>query len=147
MKVIIMAVTYINDSARDMLMKMDGFNVPMEVTGPDAWIHNILDILFLEKGTYSDTPELGIDLNSITYLTTDEMVRYISDQLTAQTQKYLPDVPLSNLTVSIKETENSDYVLNISVAFSVNYGTVSRSAFVSVKNKIIDYIVEKFDMT
>lgn len=142
-----MAVRNLNDDGRskDVLFQMSDYNVPLIVNGPDAWTHNILDILFLEKGTYSDSPELGVDLNSITYMDVDSTVSYVSSELNYQVRKYLPDLPVTNLVITTKPTTTDDTVLNIQITFSLEYGNITKSAFVSLRDRVVDKIVDKFD--
>ena len=142
-----MAVRNLNDDgkSKDVLFQMSDYNVPLIVNGPDAWTHNILDILFLEKGTYSDSPDLGLDLNSITYMDVDSTVSYVSSELNYQVRKYLPDVPVTNLTVTTKPTATDESVLNIQITFSLDYGRITKSAFVSLRDKLVDKIVDRFD--
>ncbi len=142
-----MAVRNLNDDGRskDVLFQMSDYNVPLIVNGPDAWTHNILDLLFLEKGTFSDSPDLGLDLNSITYMDVDSTVDYVTEELNRQVSVYMPDVPVTNLTVTTKPTASDETVLNILISFSLDYGNITKSAFVSLRDKVVDKIVDRFD--
>lgn len=142
-----MAIRNLNDDgkSKDVLFQISDYNVPLIVNGPDAWTHNILDLLFLEKGTYSDSPEMGLDLNSITYMDVDSTLNYVSQELNYQVKKYLPDVPVTNLAVTTKPTATDETVLNILITFSLDYGNITKSAFVSLRDKIVDRIVDRFD--
>ena len=142
-----MAIRNLNDDgkSKDVLFQISDYNVPLIVNGPDAWTHNILDLLFLEKGTYSDSPEMGLDLNSITYMDVDSTLNYVSQELNYQVKKYLPDVPVANLVVTTKPTATDETVLNILITFSLDYGNITKSAFVSLRDKIVDKIVDRFD--
>lgn len=142
-----MAVRNLNDDGRskDVLFQMSDYNVPLIVNGPDAWTHNILDLLFLEKGTFSDSPDMGLDLNSITYMDVDSTVDYITEELNRQVSVYMPDVPMTNLTVTTKPTASDETVLNILISFSLDYGNITKSAFVSLRDKVVDKIVDRFD--
>lgn len=142
-----MAVRNLNDDGRskDVLFQMSDYNVPLIVNGPDAWVHNILDLLFLEKGTFSDSPDLGLDLNSITYMDVESTVNYVTEELNRQVSVYMPDVPMTNLTVTTKPTASDETVLNILISFSLDYGNITKSAFVSLRDKVVDKIVDRFD--
>ena len=142
-----MAVRNLNDDGRskDVLFQMSDYNVPLIVNGPDAWTHNILDLLFLEKGTFSDSPDLGLDLNSITYMDVDSTVDYVTEELNRQVSVYMPDVPVTNLAVTTKPTASDETVLNILISFSLDYGNITKSAFVSLRDKVVDKIVDRFD--
>lgn len=142
-----MAVRNLNYDGRskDVLFQMSDYNVPLIVNGPDAWTHNILDLLFLEKGTFSDSPDMGLDLNSITYMDVDSTVDYVTEELNRQVSVYMPDVPVTNLTVTTKPTASDETVLNILISFSLDYGNITKSAFVSLRDKVVDKIVDRFD--
>ena len=132
-------------SDRDMIFKLDDYMTPQILTGADAWIHNIMDIIFIEKGTYSDTPDLGVELKSLNYMTADEMVRFLQNEIKNQSETYLPSIPLDDILVAVKEENNGQVTLIITLGFTTSKGKITRSVFVSVKDDIIDYIVDKFD--
>ena len=57
----------------------------------------------------------------------------------------MPDVPVTNLTVTTKPTATDESVLNIQITFSLDYGRITKSAFVSLRDKLVDKIVDRFD--
>lgn len=131
--------------AKDIVLRINDFNAPDIVENVDAWTHIILDLLFMEPGTYSDTPDLGINLKALTYIEADKISTYVKNELQAQVEKYLSNIPLDSVSVVTQNTENDDTVLLISLSFSTRYGEVSKSAFVSLNDELIDFIVDKFD--
>ena len=130
--------------AKDTMFEMSDFNTPKIISGADAWVSNILNLLFLENGTYSDAPELGLDLKAHTYMEATEIVNYVSSELKAQTAAYMPQIPLSNVTVVAKTLDNGNTVLYITLAFNINEETVHKSAFVSLTDEVVDKIVDNY---
>ncbi len=133
--------------AKDTLFELDNFASPKIVSETDSWVHNIMDVLLLEKGTFSDTPEMGVNLKSINYLTAEEMVTFLQNEIKEQCDSYLSDIPLDDILISLKEQNNGDVSVIITLGFNTRYGKVSRSVFVDIRDEIIDYIVDKFDKT
>ena len=129
----------------DVTFKLDNYMAPQKLTGADAWVHNIMDTLFIEKGTYSDTPELGIDLKSLKYIDSESLVSYLQNEINNQCSLYLPTVPLEDVLVGVQNRPNGEVIAVITLGFSTVNGKISRSVVVSVKDEIIDFIVDKFD--
>jgi hypothetical protein len=130
--------------AKDTLFEISDFNVPKMISGADAWVEIILNLLFLENGTYSDAPELGLDLKAHTYMESQELVNYVSNGITDQTENYMPQIPLTNVSVIAKPMDNGDTVLYITLSFSFDNNVVTKEAFVSLNDEIVDEIVSHF---
>lgn len=130
--------------AKDTLFEISDFNVPKIISGADAWVEIILNLLFLENGTYSDAPELGLDLKAHTYMESQELVNYVSNGITDQTENYMPQIPLTNVSVIAKPMDNGDTVLYITLSFSFDNNIVTKEAFVSLNDEIVDEIVSHF---
>lgn len=138
-----MAIKY-PPSAKDTVMSLDNYRSPTILNGADAWVRDIINILFIEKGTYSDTPDLGIDIESLTYIDDDTLVSYVNNELHKQTKLYLSNIPISKITVGTYSTNNGDNLLLIDIAFDYTQSPVHKSALVSLRNKTLDFIVDNF---
>ena len=103
--------------AKDTLFEISDFNVPHIISGADAWVKIILNLLFLENGTYSDAPDLGLDLKAHTYMESSELVNYVSSELESQVNAYMPQIPLSRTNVVARPMDNGDTILYISLSF------------------------------
>lgn len=132
-------------AVKDFLFKIDNYNAPASVSGVDAWCHNILDLIFIEPGTYSDTPELGINLKSLTYMEVNSMIYHLRNELKSQASRFFPGIPLSDITIISQQYKNDQTALIITLTFSTKYGTISKSAHVSLVDELVDYIVDRFD--
>lgn len=129
----------------DVTFKLDNYMAPQKLTGADAWVHTIINLLFIEKGTYSDTPNLGINLKSLKYLDADSLVNYLQNELKEQCNLYLPNIPLNDILIGLKTRANGEIIAIINLGFTTSKGTINKSALVSIKDDIIDYIVDRFD--
>lgn len=129
----------------DVTFKLDNYMAPQKLTGADAWVHNILDTLFIEKGTYSDTPNLGINLKSLRYMDADSLVNYLQNELKEQCNLYLPNIPLDDILIGLQTRANGEIIAIITLGFSTSKGKISKSAIMSIKDDIIDFIVDNFD--
>lgn len=130
---------------KDTLLDLDNYATPKIVSDSDAWVYNIVNLLLMEKGTFSDSPEMGVNLKSLNYLTADEMMTYLQSEIKSQCDTYLSDIPLDDTTISLKEQNNGEVCIAINLGFSARYGKINRSVFVSIRDEIIDCIVDKFD--
>ena len=131
--------------AKDTLFEISDFNVPKIISGADAWVKLILNLLFLENGTYSDAPNLGLDLKAHTYMDSTALVNYVTTELDKQVNSYMPQIPLSKTVVTAKPMDNGDTILYITLSFDIDGEEVSKSAFVSLNDEIVDEIVKKFE--
>lgn len=129
----------------DVTFKLDNYMAPQKLTGADAWVHNILDTLFIEKGTYSDTPNLGINLKSLRYMDADSLVNYLQNELKEQCNLYLPNIPLDDILIGLQTRANGEIIAIITLGFSTSKGKITKSAIMSIKDDIIDFIVDNFD--
>ena len=130
--------------AKDALFEISDFNVPHIISGADAWVKIILNLLFLENGTYSDAPDLGLDLKAHTYMESSELVNYVSSELESQVNAYMPQIPLSRTNVVARPMDNGDTILYISLSFKIDDEEVTKQAFVSLNDEIVDEIVSQF---
>ena len=74
-------VRYENIEPREVTFDLNEFNEPLEVTGPDAWIRDIVAMIFYEPGTFADDPSAGVGINYETYDFDREAVRTVQEKL------------------------------------------------------------------
>lgn len=130
--------------AKDTLFEISDYNVPKIVDDADAWVHMILNLLFLENGTYSDAPELGLDLKHKTYMETEQIINFVETELNIQVALYMPGIPLSGISVVVADTPKGDNILYITISFDIKNYKVHKSAFVSLNDEIVDMVVENY---
>jgi hypothetical protein len=130
--------------AKDTIFEISDYNVPKIISDADAWAEMILNLLFLENGTYSEAPELGLDLKNHTYMDTRSMIEYVKNNLSWQVDAFMPGIPLSNIDVQVVDTPVADNVLYITLAFDIKDHTIHKSAFVSLNDEIVDFIVQNY---
>jgi hypothetical protein len=130
--------------AKDTLFEISDFNVPKIISNADAWAEIILNLLFLENGTYSDAPALGLDLKNHSYMTSEDIISYVTSELSSQVSAYMPEIPLSNVSVVVKTTNNGNSILYITLSFRLETGVINKSAFVSLNDEIVDAVVEDY---
>ena len=130
--------------AKDTLFEISDYNVPKIISDADAWVEIILNLLFLENGTYSDAPNLGLDLKNHTYMEASAMINYVSSELSAQVGMYMPGIPLTGVTVAVNNTAPDNTILYITLTFNIEGVSVNKSAFVTLNDEIVDAVVEDY---
>jgi hypothetical protein len=130
--------------AKDVIFEISDYNVPKIISGADAWVEMILNLLFLENGTYSDAPDIGLDLKNHTYMETGEIIDYVTTELNRQVGSYMPGIPLSHISVQASTTEPDNTILYITLTFDVNENPISKAAFVSLNDEIVDMVVDNY---
>lgn len=131
---------------REPTFAVSAFETPLELEGPDAWTTQICQLLFLEKGTYEHTPDLGIEISSKMYHDTESYVYDLQREITNQVNMHLSSIPFSGVDVSTYywASRNTD-IVRIVVRFTVNGTTVTRSAYITKKDDVLTYIISKFN--
>lgn len=129
---------------REPTFELNMFNEPMEVTGPDAWVRDVVAMAFYEPGTFTDDPDVGVNINGETYTFTEESANIIRERLAYACKRYLTNVPIENLVVANYYWEAaSTYVTAITMAFSFQGTLRSYAAYVSLIDHQLRYIVNQ----
>lgn len=131
--------TYTEASKKELLLGIDVFNKPAELIGKNAWSQLILNLLFLEPGTYPSMPEMGIGIKSYDYEYMDDVIIDLPSIIQNQVEIYLPDVPLTNVSANKIVSDNGQTWMILVFEFTDN-GVVDASAVASeVGKKFLDF--------
>jgi hypothetical protein len=129
---------------REPTFELDMFNEPLEVKGADAWVRDVIAMAFYEEGTFTDDPDLGVNINREVYNFVNESVATIKSKLTAACDDYLSDVPIEDLIIASYYWEEMDtYVITISVSFKEESNLKSYAAYVTTIDYQLRYIVNQ----
>lgn len=129
---------------REPTFELNRFNEPMEVTGPDAWVRDVVAMAFYEPGTFTDDPGAGVNINGETYTFTEESAGIIRSRLTENCDRYLSDVPIEDLIVATYYWESAAmYVTAITMQFRYNQTLKSYAAYVAIVDHTLRYIVNQ----
>ena len=122
------------------------FNSPKEVENADMWIELICQLVFLEKGTYSDSPDIGVHITKYEFTDLIHDASVIELEIRDQITKYLSDIPIGMLTVKpYYWSERNIYVLRILVGFLQGSVTITRAIDITGEDNAISYIIRKYD--
>ncbi len=123
---------------KEVMLSINNFNSPAEVSGKEAWIKLILHLLFLKKGSYPSNPNIGIDIRQYDYNFIDTVLTTLPSEIMEQTRIFLPDIPLESVIVDTTEVEGRVILLIILTFIDDNINdTVVIASRVS--NNIIDF--------
>ena len=129
---------------REPTFELDMFDEPLEVTGPDAWVRDVVAMAFYEPGTFTDDPDVGVNINGETYTFVEESADIIRGRLVSACNKYLTDVPIENLVVATYFwDEASTYVTAITMQFNYEQTLRSYAAYVTIIDYTLRYIVNQ----
>ena len=122
------------------------FNSPKEVENADMWIELICQLIFLEKGTYSDSPDIGVDITKYEYSDIIRDTSKIELEIRDQINNYLSDIPIGVLTVKpYYWAERNIHVLRVIVGFIQGSVTVTRAIDITDMGNALSYIIRKYD--
>jgi len=119
---------------KEVMLSINSFNSPAEVSNKEAWIKLILHLLFLKKGSYPSNPNIGIDIRQYDYQFIDNILTTLPSDIMEQTRLFLPDIPLES--VIVETTEVGGKVILLIILTFVDDNVVIAT---SVANNIIDF--------
>ena len=129
---------------REPTFELNEFNEPLELDGPKAWIRDVVEMAFYEPGTFSDDPELGVNINGELYTFAEESAARIRNGLTEGCKNYLRDIPIKELIVSTYFWEEmQSYVTVITASFNYENKPVVYNAYASVIDHQLRYVVSQ----
>ena len=134
------------NNIREPIFAIDAYKNPWELEGADSWACLVCQIIFLEKNTYTHSPDMGIGLHNIKYVDLQKFTTELQSNIVNQTSIYLRDVPLTSVNVShyYWEDKNVDVII-ITLSFNEDGAIVTRAIYVTEADEILTYVINKFD--
>lgn len=117
----------------ELILGLDSFNKPAEISGPKAWVKLIGYLLFLKPGAYPTDPEMGCDLGRYDYAFLDEVESEIEELINYQVSKYLPDLPLTGVTITKQTSDSGKPIMVIILEFTSTTSEVESVVIASDK--------------
>lgn len=128
---------------REPTFDLDDFDQPKQIDAPLSWMYDIIYLTFYEKGTFHDSPDIGVNITTQYYDTTEDAVKIIRKELTTQVSKYLSDIPIKEINVSSHYWEEKGVdIIVIEVSFSVNDELITAAAYVSLIDETLTYVIQ-----
>ena len=131
-------------SPKEPTFELDEFNQPREVSGPDAWIRDIVSMALFEPGMFSENTSRGVHSQNELYPFTEPAVNTIYNKLNNACENYLKDIPIDTLNISSYNwAEKNTNVLVISCTFTTSTGPTSYAAYISTIDSQLSYIISQ----
>lgn len=125
---------------------INSFNIPDEKSYVTEWIELIRSLVFLEKGTYSDEPNCGVDINTYEFRDLVNGCDALQSEIEYQCKAYLPDIPIGALNVIAEYIpENNVYVVKINVGFGKDSIKDIQTITLTDEDGVISAIIDKFN--
>ena len=129
---------------REPTFELNEFNEPLEVEGAKSWIRDVVEMAFYEPGTFSDDPDLGVNVNGELYTFAEESANTIRERLVEACRVYLEDIPIEDIIVTTYLWEEMDtYVTVITASFKQSSTPIVYNAYVSVIDHQLRYVVSQ----
>lgn len=130
----------LESNKKELVLGLNSFNAPAELTGKNAWINLILHLMFIKKGTYPSNPIIGIGIQTYDYQFIKDVIVKLQDDITNQVKTFLPEIPLDSVVVDTTEVSGK-VILLIIITFTID-GTTDVAVVASqTSNNIIDFEV------
>lgn len=129
---------------REPTFELNDFNQPLEVSGPDAWIRDIVSMALYEPGMFSENTSLGVYSQNELYSFATPAINTIYNNLHNACENYLKDIPIDSLNVSSYNwDEKNTTVLVISCTFTTTTGPTTYAAYISTIDTQLSYIISQ----
>ena len=131
---------------REPTFSLSAYNTPLEQEGADSWAALICQLLFLENGTYKDSPLMGIELQTLKYIEAQKFASDLRNSIIFQSGKHLSNIPLNDVQVNIYwwEEKNIDIII-LTLTFNKDGTIITRTVYVSEMDSTLSFIIKKFD--
>jgi hypothetical protein len=135
-----MATNKLEHTKKELTLDIDAFNKPKELSEVKAWSQLMLDLVFMNPGTYPSLPNMGIGIGSYEFEFLDTVISELQSKIITQQQTYLPQIPLASLEVSAMDNSGQK-VLIIRMQFNTPQGTENSAIAIntSQNNKFLDF--------
>lgn len=141
-----MAASSTSTAIKEPTFEISDFNSPKEVENADAWIRLIAELIFLEKGTYSESPNAGVQIANYEFNDLMEGMSDLQTEIQTQCSTYLSDIPIGTLTVnSFYWEDKNQYVVQVLVGFIENAVRTYRAINITDEDKTLTYLIAKYD--
>lgn len=109
------------ETKEELFFEFDGYRQPKTVDEIETVANMIHTLLFLEPGTYPDSPNMGIAIQNYEFeLLNDTTITKIRKKITDQISTYLSNITLRDLVVKNISNNNIKNALGIGFAVSIN---------------------------
>jgi len=110
-----------NELKKEYFFELDDFNQTKNVEGLETVANLIKNLLFLEKNTYPDSPNMGIGIQNFQFeLLNDSTIEKIRQEIMEQVDTYLDSVFIKTLLV--KKITNNTIRNTLGLGFEVTIG-------------------------
>lgn len=109
----------LESSKKELQLSVNSFDNPTELTDVKAWSQLVLQLIFLDPGTFPSYPEMGVGIRNYEFEFMDDVMSELSAKILNQKNLYLKDLPLSAVTIN-KTTIKGEAILLIQLTFTVS---------------------------
>ncbi len=124
---------------KELVLSINVFNKPTELSGPKAWCQLILNLCFLRPGTFPSVPDMGVGIQDYEYEFIDSTISILNTKINDQVRTYLPDIPLESVKVKSVDGANGEKILMIVINLIDNGAIVTEVIAAEIKNKLINF--------
>lgn len=130
----------LNSDKVELSLSVNNFDEPTELTGINAWVKLVTNLMFMQKGTYPTDPNAGCEIQQYEFEFIDDVIDTVRDSITEQVRTYLPDIPFESVTVR-SDNSSGKPILLIILEFRTedSYNTAVVAA--EKKNNLINFEV------
>jgi len=122
---------------KELILGVNSFDQPSEVSGVNAWVKLITHLLFLQKGSFPSDPLMGIGIQTYDYRAIDDIAEDLQEDITIQIKTYLPDITFESAIVDKTVTPNGQTLLLVILNFEVEDGELETVAVAADTSKNI----------
>lgn len=97
---------------------VDDFRKPICYSGIEGWIHLILQLCLIEKGTIPSNPTIGVGMKGYDFLLEDDRHK-LESEINRQVPIFYPDVPFNRCTIQMPNDNEDNDILYLFMSFTI----------------------------
>lgn len=86
---------------------LSNFSKPIEYSGKEAWVHQIVQLALMDPGTIVSNPTIGVGARRYDFLIEDDR-RRLEQEINRQVPIFYPDMPFQSCKVLPPEDDATD---------------------------------------
>lgn len=127
---------------KELSLNINNFDEPATLTGADAWVKMIITLIYMDKGTYPESPEMGVGIMDYDFEFIDDIIDELEDSINDQINTYLPDIPFESAGVEEYELPSGETILLININLSPSDGDEETAVVaIDTTSKLLNFAV------
>lgn len=119
---------------------LDDFHNTITYSGADAWVHQILQLCLLDRGSIPSNPTIGIGAKEYDFLLEEDR-RKLQQEINRQVPLFFPDMPFYQCTVEAPSEDEDQDIIYLFITFTINAAQQTVAVALKKGFKYLEYAI------